>query len=100
MNHITLRNMQIESAIKKHGIIIHGVSNFAYSTGMTNYGLPEIIITTMSQRTQAYLINHFFHKWLEEGVDLKSVEPMFGKARWFRCSDEVRKAKCKWRANR
>lgn len=79
MNHITLRNMQIESAIKKHGIIIHGVSNFAYSTGMTNYGLPEIIITTMSQRTQAYLINHFFHKWLEEGVDLKSVEPMFEK---------------------
>ncbi|HHF0554980.1 TPA: hypothetical protein ACPHT2_004683, partial [Vibrio antiquarius] len=79
MNHITSRNRQIESAIKQHGIIIHGVSSFAYSTGMTNYGLPEIIITTMSQRTQAYLINHFFHKWLEEGVNLQNVESMFTK---------------------
>ncbi len=73
------RNQHISNMIKRHNIAIHVVDEFAYSTGMSNYGFPEIIITTMSNNTQGALINYFFEKWVNEGVNLNDIEPMFEK---------------------
>nr|WP_229648700.1 DUF4262 domain-containing protein [Vibrio splendidus]MCC4878473.1 DUF4262 domain-containing protein [Vibrio splendidus] len=73
------RNEMIKQGIKQHGILVHTIETFSYTTGMANYGLPEIIITTMSQQTRGNLCNYFFKLWREKGVQLKDIEPMFEK---------------------
>lgn len=71
------RNLMIKQGLEQHGIIVHTIDTFSYTTGMANFGFPEIIITTCSGRTRGALCNFFFHKWAEHGVNLKDVEPMF-----------------------
>ena len=69
---------ELRATIRAHRWAVQFVESdqrpFAYTVGLSDKGLPELLVTGMRARTAAKLLNVIGHQMVDEGMVLKPAE--------------------------